>query len=69
MCGSGRHRWDQQWNSKGMIMGAIGFELEALSRRERASAGGDWEPAAEIPSPARATSLATKLAGKEWWAL
>jgi len=26
----------------------VGIELEAFSRRERVSAGDDWEPAAEI---------------------
>ena len=39
------------------MVGAVGFELEALSRRKRAAADGEREPAAEMPSGARHLAL------------
>ena len=39
------------------MVGAVGFELEALSRRKRAAAGDEREPAAEMPSGARHLAL------------
>ena len=35
-------------NYKKGLEARVGIELEAFSRRERVSAGDDWEPAAEI---------------------
>lgn len=35
---------------KGKFEARVGIELGAFSKREGVAEGGDWEPAAEIPS-------------------
>src|SRR5713101_6820407 len=53
---------------EGRMVGAVGLELEALSRRKRGAAGDEREPATEMPSGARHLAL-SPLRGSDGGAL